>query len=196
MTAPEARPGGLDTNVRGLMVLLVALVVGFVLLASWPSDDDSSSGASTNTTIDTSDLDDSTTTTAEAAATTTTAANTSDKAPSEVSVIVLNGSGKTGAAAAASTTIGNSGFNMLQPADAPARIPTTTVFYAEGFQADAEAIAAIVGKGADAVKPIAEANLGAAAGDADVAVVLGEDTAPVGTTTTVAGSGATTTTTP
>lgn len=195
MTAPEPRPGGLDTNVRGLVVLLVALVVGFLLLASWGGDGGDSSSVTTQTTIDTSKLDGTTTTAGGSGTTTsTTAASSSDHAPSEVSVIVLNGSGKSGAAGAASTTVGNSGFNMLTAGNAPANIATTTIFYAEGYEADAVAIAAILGKGPDSVKPIADGNLGAAAGDADVAVVLGEDTAPVGTTTTVAGSGTTTTT--
>ena len=181
MTAPEARPGGLDSNVRGLMVLVVALVVGFLLLWSW-GDDTSSSDASSNgagTPATTAPLDSVSTT----EATTTTTAG-SDRAPSEVSVIVLNGSGQTGAAGTNSTTIGESGYTMLTPGNAPTT-ETTVVYYADGYQEDAIAVAGILGKGTDAVKPLSEASLGGAEGDADVVVVLGGDIPPVsGTTTT------------
>lgn len=182
MTAPEARAGSRDSNARGLIVLAVALVVGFLLLWSW-GPDTSSSDASSNgvgSPATTAPLDSGATTTE---ATTTTTAGSS-RAPSEVSVIVLNGSGQTGAAGTNSTTVGESGYTMLTPGNAPAGTDTTIVYYADGYQEDAIAVAGILGKGTDAVKPLTDASLGGAEGDADVVVVLGSDIPPVSATTT------------
>jgi hypothetical protein len=180
MTAPEPGPGGLDSNVRGLLVLGVAIVVGALLLWSWGDDSSTTVEAgktSTSTTVDISGLG-STTSTTPAAESTSTTAPASDHSPSEVSVVVLNGSGQTGVAASTSATIGEAGYNMLTPGNAPALVDTTAIYYAEGYEADAIAVANVLGKGTDAVKPVTEASLGGAEGDADVAVVLGKDTPP------------------
>jgi hypothetical protein len=182
MTAPEARPGGLDSNVRGLLVLAVAVVVGILLLASWGDNGGSKgddAGSKTTTTIDTTGLE-TTTTGAEAVTSTTTG---STHAASEVSVIVLNGSGQTGAAKANSATIGESGYVMQTPTDGPST-QVTTVYYAPDYEADAVAVASVLGKSADVVKPLSEATLNGVGGDADVVVLLGADIPPVSSTTT------------
>ena len=192
MTAPEARPGGLDSNIRGLLVLGAAVIVGILLLASWGDDGGSTvdaSGSTPSTTVDTSNLG-STTTAADAATTTT--APPSDHTPSEVSVIVLNGSGQAGAAATSSQNVGGAGYTMLTPGNAPTNIDSTTVYYADGYESDAIAVAQVLGKGTDAVKPLSDASLGGAEGDANVVVILGADTPPVDSGAT--GSSTTTTT--
>ena len=56
---------------------------------------------------------------------------------------------------------------MLSPSNAPANVDTTSVYYAEGYEADAIAVAQILGKGTDAVKPLTEASLRGAGGDAE-----------------------------
>lgn len=178
MTAPEARPSGADSNIRGLLVLAAAVVIGALLLYTWGDDGSSTVDAGkgeTTTTIDTSDL--GTTTTAADSVTTTTTGG-AEHTPSEVSVLVLNGSGQTGVAASTSTTIGEGGYTMLPASNAPANIDSTTIYYADGYESDAIAVAQILGKGPDAVKPLTEASLGGAEGDADVVVVLGADTPP------------------
>lgn len=182
MTAPENRSTSRDSNARGLAVLGVAVVVGFLLLWQWgPSGDgtDSTSTKDSNTPVTTADLGATTT-----EATTTTVPGGSEHEPSEVSVIVLNGSGQTGAAGTTSTTVEASGYTMLEPGNAPANIEQTTVYYAPDYQADAIAIAGLLGKGTDVVKPLSDASLGGAEADADVVVVLGADTPPVSSTTT------------
>ncbi len=188
MTAPEARPGGLDSNIRGLLVLGVAVVVGVLLLASWGDDGGSkeqTNGSSPSTTVDTGGL--GSTTAAPDQSTTTVPA--SDHSPSEVSVIVLNGSGQAGAAATNSDTVGAAGYTMLTPGNAPANIDSTTLYYADGYESDAIAVAQLLGKGTDAVKPLSDASLGGAEGDADLAVILGADTPPVDSSTTTTTSG-------
>lgn len=182
MTAPEARSGGLDSNLRGFLVLGAAVVVGILLLASWGDGGGSAvetGGSDTTSTVDTGNL--GSTTAAEAVTTTTTSG--SDRSPSEVSVIVLNGSGQTGAAGTSSTTIGEAGYTMLTPGNATSAA-TTTVYYVADYEADAIAVAGILGKGTDVVKPIDEASLGGAEGDADVVVVLGADTPPASSAST------------
>lgn len=166
-------------------MLAVAVVVGALLLWSWGDDGSTTVQAGngdTTTTIDTSEL--GTTTTGAEAITTTTTGGT-EHTPSEVSVLVLNGSGQTGVAGTTSTRIGEAGYVMGTAGNAPANVETTSVYYADGYESDAIAIAQILGKGTDAVKPLTEASLGGAEGDSDVVVVLGADTPPAseGTTT-------------
>lgn len=180
MTAPEARPSGLDSNARGLLVLAVALVVGVLLLASaGRGGDDNATKTDTAGVTTTADLGSD--------ATTSTPSSTSDRAPSEVKVIVLNGSGQAGAAGTTSDTVGQGGYTMLKPGNAPAA-EATSVFYAEDYKAEATAIALNLGKSTDTVKPLSEAQLGGAELDANVVVVLGSaDTPPAsGATTTTA----------
>ena len=171
----------MDSNARGLIVLVAALVVGFLLLYSWGDDGGSSTTTAsvTSTTVDIGDLGSTTT------APTRTTTSGADRAPSEVSVIVLNGSGQAGAAAETSSTIGDAGYTMLAPGNGPST-ETTTIYYKADYQQDAIAVGGLLGKGTDAVKPLADASLGGAEGDADVVVVLGSaDTPPVsGSTTT------------
>jgi hypothetical protein len=196
MTAPEPRPGGPDGNVRGLIVIVVAVAVGALLLLNangggggGSNDDEASSGGSeqtTSTLIDESDLE-----------TTTTAAETDEgRAPSEVTVIVLNGSGQAGAAGSTSETLAEGGYTMATPGNAPTAT-TTTIYYAEGYETEAIEVAGKLGKGSDSVAPLSSASLGGAEGDANVVVVLGTDTPPVSSTTTEAGgtSASTTSTT-
>jgi len=192
MTAPEARPGGLDGNARGLMVLVAALAVGFLLLlnaggGSSGGSSDNEPTSSGNAPVTTADLAATTT-----EATTTTAATASDRTPSEIKVVVLNGSGQAGAAGSTSETIGQSGYTMGTAGNAPANIDVTTVYYADGYQAEATDIALLLGKSTDAVQPLSEASLGGAEGDANVVVVLGADTPPVSDSS---GSSTTTSTT-
>ncbi|MCU1372601.1 MAG: LytR cell envelope-related transcriptional attenuator [Ilumatobacteraceae bacterium] len=192
MTAPEARPSGVDSNIRGLAVLAVAIIVGVLLLVSWGDDGSSkveTGSDSTTTTIDTSDLG-TTTSSPDAATTTAAGGGGAEHSASEVSVLVLNGSGQTGVAGSTSTTIGEAGYVMKPATNAPAAAETTAVYFAEGYESDAIAVAELLGKGTDTVKPLTEASLGGAEGDADVVVVLGADTPPASdgsTTTTSAG---------
>lgn len=182
MTAPEPRAAGAESNARGLVVIVVAVLVGLLLLLN---AGDGGGGGETaapgGTPSTTGDLGD---TTPSTEATTSTSAPTSGRAPSEVKALVLNGGGPAGAAASTSTTIGNAGYTMGEPANSPVTVETTTFFYADDYQTEATAIALLLGKSPDALEPLVDAGLGTAAGDANVVVVLGPDTPPVSSTTT------------
>lgn len=173
MTAPQHPAGGLDGRARGIIVLVAAVAVGFLLLLK--GGDGGSSAADKvdtgKTTIDTSGLSDESTTT-----TTSTSTPTSGRDASGVTVIVLNGSGKTGVAKANSDTVETGGFTMKDPDNAPAIVATTTIYYDVGYQAEGIRVAELLGKSTDSVKPLADASLGGADGGANVVVVLGTDT--------------------
>jgi len=187
MTAPEQRAGGLDSNARGIAVLVVAVLIGVLLL--WKAGDNGSNTAVASTgpttTIDISGL---TSTTLAGSDTTTTTQASDGNQPSDVKVLVLNGSGKAGVAATNSTAIGQKGYTMLPPTNAAKNASTTSVYYAPNYQADAAAIAALLGKTPDSVLPMPTTPLGAGSATANVVVVLGADTAPASGTSGSTGS--------
>jgi hypothetical protein len=198
MTATQHRSGGLDANARGLAVLGVALLVGFLLLlkaGDGGSAEAVKTAGGTKPTIDTSGLtDESTTTTPDDTTTSSSEPSGTTHDPSEVKVVVLNGSGLTGVAKSTSETVGGKGYQMLDPSNAAAgRVEATTVYYSEGYQSEAAAIAELLGKTADSVGPKPTQSLGTGSDKANVVVVLGKDTAPAGSTTTTTESSSTTT---
>lgn len=188
MTAPHQRSTGLDANARGLAVLAAALLIGFVLLlkAGGSGNEQVAATDGQRPTVDTSGLtDESTTTTPDDTTTSSSEPTDTTKVPADVKVVVLNGSGLTGVARSTSDTIEGKGYDMLEPDNAAAgRVETTTVYFSEGYEADAGAIAELLGKTSDAVAPKPTQSLGKGSDTANVVVVLGKDTAPAGSTTT------------
>lgn len=190
MTAPTQRAGGLDANARGLAVLAVAVVVGLLLLLTTGGD-----GATTEvaaggdggapTTIDISGIDpepDGEVTTTTPDETTTSSSSPADglRDPGEVKVLVLNGGGIGGVARSTSETIGEKGYVMQPPtnsANSPSQA-TTVVYFADGYQAEAEAVAAVIGKAPSVVDAMPSTSPGSGADAANVVVVLGKDVAP------------------
>ena len=188
-TAPSPqKSGGLDANARGLAVLAVAVVVGLLLLMTsggggGGTQVSASAGDGSVTTIDISDLGDTepgdvTTTTPDE--TTTSSSTPSDglRDPGEVKVLVLNGSGLPGVARTTSDTIGEKGYVMQPPGNSAASATTTVVYYADGFQAEAEAVALLIGKSSSAIESMPSTSPGPGADNANVVVVLGKDTPP------------------
>lgn len=203
MTATEQRASGFDSNARGLAVLAVAVVVGLLLLLNAGDGGGgggvAANGAGPDTTIDTSDLsgpdatDDTQSTDGTDASVdeTTTSATTQTvdtRPPAEVKVLVLNGCGSTcpGVARTTSDTIGEKGYVMQQAANASAGLSATTIYFNDGYQADAEAVAAVLGKAPDTVEPMPSTVPGPGADSANVVVVLGADTPPASASDTTA----------
>jgi hypothetical protein len=127
---------------RGAVLVAIALVIGVLLLR----DEDSATtqvavGSDTPSDVDRGagdqpdDDDDATSTT------TTTAA---PRAPSEVKVLVANGSGVNGAAGGATDTLEALGYVTAAPANAE-RVPSTIVYFTSGFEAEAAALAEAIG---------------------------------------------------
>lgn len=185
MTAPQARSGGVDANTRGIAVLVGAVLIGFVLLlkAGGTGAEGVSTAGGPTTTIDTSGL--VTSTTAEGSdTTTTTQASSSGRPLSEIKVLVLNGSGKTGVAASTTATFKAAGYTTLDPGNAASNASTTMVYFAEGYQAEASAAATtVLGKDPNSVVATMPSPLpGPNADQANVVVVLGADTPAADTT--------------
>lgn len=195
MTAPDQRAGGLDANARGIAVLVVAVLIGFLLLLK--AGDGGSSEVSTGTTpgtVDTSGIESTTTLPGSDTTTTTTAEGDGEgRAPAEVKVLVLNGSGKAGVAASNSEAIGQKGYTMLSPGNAAANSSSTAVYYAEGYQAEAEDVASALGKTSDIVVAKPTTSLGPGSDTANVVVVLGADVSPASTSSGSSTSTSTTT---
>ncbi|MBM3674272.1 MAG: LytR family transcriptional regulator [Actinobacteria bacterium] len=135
-TSPSGRAAG-SSAARGAVLIGIAVIIGIVLLqvidagSGEPIGD--GGGASTETT---------TTTTTGASSTTST--TTAAKPPAQVSLLVLNGSGRSGAATALTNTLKAKGYPTLTPADAPARTGTV-VYFKPGSDRECATVATAVG---------------------------------------------------
>jgi hypothetical protein len=188
VTAPTPRSGPDPASVRGLAVLAVAVVLGFLLLGG--SDElnistTSQSGPDATTTSTTFTVPDQSSTTAPAAG------DQPAKPPAEVKVIVLNGSGGVAKGVAGTSTekLKELGYQTADPANAAAE-ETTVVYFADGFEGNAQAIKTAL-KLSGSVAPLTGIG-GADVKDANVVVVLGADAAAL---VEGGGDGATTTST-
>ena len=206
----QQRPSSPAPNpaTRGLILVAVAVVLGAILLIKGggvgfdePSND---------LEIDASDEE------ATASTTTTTeqAAPSTSVAPTALKVVALNGAGINGYAGKAQQFLSVAGYTSTTAITAATQAPTTTVYFAPGFEADAAAIAGLFGLPPTSVQAMPTPGTSLAKdpaefpADTNVAVVLGPDvqetvdkgaggaaqtTEPGGdTTTTIAGGGTTT----
>lgn len=147
---PPAQPTQ-GSVARGVVLVVLAVVIGLLLLR----DDDSEmtqvavgsdgAGEVDDTTGPGNEADDETTPT-----TTTTAA---PRPPSEVKVLVANGSGTDGAAGGTTDALEALGYVTGTPANAE-RVPATVIYYTEGYQPEAEALAEAIGAAATTVTPM------------------------------------------
>lgn len=190
--SPDQQPGA-PNALRGLVIVVVAGLLGVFLLAR----------GGTTSLLDNSES------TPVAGAPDTTVANVPTIAPSasvveqspgsgeekpaaEVTVAIYNATAGaiTGAAGDAQSKITPLGYQQIQLADAPSAIEASAVYFADGYDGNAQAIADALGLDGDAVAPLegAENNPGAGAGT-DIVVVIGTDAAGGDATGDVAGDG-------
>ena len=161
---------------RGVALIVVAVLVGLVLLNA--TDSPAPLNVSSDETPDegstgTQPSAETTTTTGATATTATTVAGARPAA--EVTVLVANGAKVQGAAGKLSTEIAKGGYKMAAAANT-APVPTSTVYYAEGYEAEANAVAALL----TPVPPVAPMPTPAPVDDlrgAQVVVVQGPDLA-------------------
>lgn len=148
--APPPPPAA-GSVAKGGVLVIVALVIGFVLLR----DDDAAVtevavGADNGAVVD----DDGTAVTPEEVEPdTTTPTTVALRPPSEVKVLVANGSGTAGAAGAQTDALQALGYVTGTPANAP-RVPATVVYYTVGYEAEAQVLAESLGLGPNAVMPL------------------------------------------
>jgi hypothetical protein len=128
---------------RGAALIALAVIIGIVLLQVIDDGTDGpigdggtvNAGGSTVTTAPTTDGAD---------ATTTTTAATPPRQPAEVAVLVLNGSGREGAATAQTNALRGEGYQTLTAADADGR-QGNIVYYKPGFDRECTTVAGLVG---------------------------------------------------
>jgi hypothetical protein len=159
VTSPGSRAsiaGGDNPQiVRGAVLIAIAVVLGFVLLAyGFPDADDTVSTADDGSIVDeTADQGDGVGPSVATTAPPTTAG--AARAPGEVTVLVANGSGVSGAAQAFTDTLNADGYVTAEPANADRKDYTTTVTYYVGEeQAEAAAVATALGLDPASVQPM------------------------------------------
>jgi LytR cell envelope-related transcriptional attenuator len=127
---------------RGALLIGLAVIVGIVLLqvvddgSSGPAKTGGAKAGATSTTKAASNT--------TAAPTTTAAAGAAVKPPAQVRVLVLNGSGVTGAAKTKTNQLRALGYNTLTPTDTPTRTGTVAECKV-GFESEALVLAKAVG---------------------------------------------------
>lgn len=161
--------------VRGFALIAVAVVVGFVLLSSGLDDDGTPVSANDTTTTTTTAADGE-----DATGSTTPTTSATPKPANEVRVLVANGSGVQGAATTLNDQLKAKGYIGLDPKNAAGNVPATIVYFTEGFQREAAAVATAIGADATTVQALPNPPpLEDPAGfqDAHVLIVLGPDLA-------------------
>jgi hypothetical protein len=124
---------------------LVVAVLGAIAWVTVGKDDDSPTTVATRATTSTSQ--EGTTTTEAPSSTAATSTTLAGRPPAQVRVQVLNASGTTGAAAAKADSLKGAGYDVVDLGDATAQ-KGTTVACRSGFEAEAAALAQVVGSGA------------------------------------------------
>lgn len=139
-----------------------AIVFGAVLLFQTVFDSgdepDTTTTATGATTSSTTDATSTTTTTTEAPTTTTTGATTTTteattttlagRNPSEVTVLVLNSTARSGLAAGLTATLQGAGYQTLEPENWATPFTVSRVWYVAGFEIEAEEIVEFVSEDA------------------------------------------------
>ena len=162
---------------RGILLIAVAVIIGVLLLRNGFDDNSGgssappTSGGATETTVSPN-----TTAAGGGSATTAVTSPASTRPNNQVKVFVANASGVQGSAGRAADTLKAAGY-VAVAGNAPAHVKTTTVYYTEGYQAEAQGVAAALGAPAAAVQPMPTPPPIADIQGAQVLVMLGPDVA-------------------
>lgn len=180
-------PSSPDPAARGIILVVVAVVLGAILLAAggtvgFDQDDESvdiGEGGGGEGVTDTT------------APTETTTSAPVTVAPSQVAVVAANGAGISGLAGETADFLATQGYTNTAATDALADTAQTVVYYVDGFQPNAVAIAGALGLPETQVQPLpAEPVAGDQPETTAVLVLLGPDAQAAvsgGGTTTVPG---------
>jgi hypothetical protein len=179
MTAPSS--GRDDATLRGAVVLIVAIVIGLALLArggGGGEEADATDGTTESTASTTTVAGGDSTTVSVPDSTTTLPPTGETRPPAEILVAVLNATETAGWARENATTLESAQY-QVDPGNVPeANNTDTSIIYATpDAQADAQAIASLLGLGSAPVevKPAEPLGENGEDANADVVVVLGSD---------------------
>lgn len=174
---------------RGAALVVAAVLLGLVLLRNGLDTSEVITSSNDDRSSDEGAADEGTDSTDEG--TDTTEPEVTARPPAQVTVIVLNGTSVGGAAGKYSTAIGTAGYQMLEAGDATTKIPTTQVFFTEGYELEAAAVAIAAGAPATVTPVAMPTPPPGEVGAANVVLVIGADianltpTTAASTTTTV-----------
>lgn len=150
---PAQPPAPQGSSTKGIALIVVAVLIGFFLLR----DDGGSTsqvavGAQTNTSTPSGDVTDSSV--PDGGSSDSSVPASTVRAPSEVQVLVANGTTTKGAAGAKTNDLKALGYKTATPTDAtPAE--SSVVYYAETYEPEARVLAEELGLSADtAVAPL------------------------------------------
>jgi hypothetical protein len=167
------RPTARSNPARGVALIATAVILGlFIVRNGFETPSSADDGAPTNeaagggTTAPPAGGGETTTTTAAVAA----------RPPAEVSVIVANASGVSGAAGELTATLASAQYQTVPETNAPNSVGATQVLFIEGFDREAAAVATAIGAPAESVAPIPSPPP-VDPGGAQILVLLGPDLA-------------------
>jgi len=164
---PEDR----STSLRGIMVVVVAVVVGILLLPSATrAPEYVAAGPSTSTPPASS-------TGSHGAGGSELATTTTIPAPALVHVLVANGTTVDGVAGAVTTYLSQKGYGTLTATNSLARVPETLVYPTTGSLAAAHEVAVSLGLPASSVQRVGAPAPVSNASGATVVVIAGPDLA-------------------
>lgn len=158
---------------RGVALIATAVIVGLFVLRN---GFETSTGDSVAPTVEASDTTATTAAAGEEEPTETTAPP-APRPPAEVTVMVANTTDVAGAAGGLTDNLVGKGYQAAQPTDGQPALEQTQVLFVEGYEADAQAVAAAVGAPAEAVEPMPATPPVADLAGAHVVVMLGSDLA-------------------
>jgi LytR cell envelope-related transcriptional attenuator len=159
---------------RGVALIATAVIIGLFVLRN---GFETTGGDGPSPQVEASDTTDTTAADGGGEAPTETTAPPAPRAPAEVTVLVANTTDVSGAAGGLTDNLVGKGYQAAPPTDGQPALEQTQVLFVEGFEAEAQAVAATVGAPAEAVQPMpATPPVGDLAG-AQVLVMLGSDLA-------------------
>jgi hypothetical protein len=149
-----------DAALRGALLVAVAVIIGALLIWRGHSDDDNSNAVDTGTGSTTTRAGNSNSTTSRPGGTTRNAPTTpgptapigSIRQPGQVKVLAANGSGVDGYASQVHQKLATGGYASLGAENAKAGQANTLIYYRDGFQEDARALAVFLGANGNVVQ--------------------------------------------
>ena len=161
----------MSPSARGFFLVAAAVALGVGILSSIGK-----SGAASGSSPAAVVVGSSTTTTVPAGTTTTTQA-LATHSPSSVKVLVANGTSVSGVAGKLKTKLAAGGFDLLAPTNTTSPARASAVYYAAGYQGDAQAVASTAGLSASSLQAMSSQLPVANSSGAEVIVVIGPDLA-------------------